>query len=212
VNIILNKKTAIKIQLLTSNVEFNDVVLFTESTEPRYYNTGFGRRMAIPITDIPSDIDAIMHILIRYSMYKINPDFIDMGDRKIYENIIILMKQYVLNQRIIDPTHFINNPQLYFNRCKEKIIELLELLDTPSKESMIEQINLITYDNINDDILRPLLESAEKLVNDEIINNILLQHEIVDPNIPFIVIVGERHLEDIRLKLSGTVGNTIYYS
>jgi hypothetical protein len=207
-------KTSEKLLLLTSDVPFNDVVLFTEALSSSVHRTGFGNKNAIPVTHNPSKINSIMQILNFFLIYKLNPThrYIDFGNKTGLDNIkILMMKLSFLNINHEITTELLSiNPHLYFNICKNILMDLLILLPhSEFKNLLITKCNLITYDNMTVLDITKMLEAAEKLVNIEIMHNVLLQdRNTPDKNIPFIIITGERHLEDLKLRLSGSIGNS----
>jgi hypothetical protein len=205
--------TNAKLLLLTSNVTFNDVVLFTESPESLAYRTGFGNKNAIPVTPNPSYINGIIQLFNFFLTHKLHPTYryAEYGNKTALEcaRIIMMNSSYININREITMESLSRNPQLYFNLCKIRLMDLLNLLPhSESKNLLITECNLITYDNMTEANITNILETAEKLVNTEIIHNVLIQdRNIHDKNIPFIIITGIRHLEDIKLRLMGTLGN-----
>ena len=154
-----------------------------------------------------------MQIFNFFLIHKLNPThrYLDFGNKTALDCIKTLM----MNLSYLNINHDITtellskNPHLYFNICKNILMELLILLPhSEFKNLLVTKCNLITYDNMSVPDITNMLEAAEKLVNTEIIHNVLLQdRNIHDKNIPFIIITGERHLEDLKLKLSGTIGS-----
>ena len=114
--------TNTKLLLLTSDVTFNDVVLFTEGTTSSDHLTGFGNKNAIPITHNPSNINAIMQIFNFFLIHKLNPThrYLDFGNKTALDCIKTLM----MNLSYLNINHDITtellskNPHLYFNICK----------------------------------------------------------------------------------------------
>lgn len=160
-----------------------------------------------PIPKIPSMIEAIFHIFAIFIFLRTEPNSILKwnGDEDSIYSHTPDMRIHILMKRILDidisPKSIVKRSSSAFLLCKEKLVELCEIVGCPICKYIIREIKDITYSNINNDNLTPILFESYKLVDDEIINNVNKDDDILNKNNIFYIIVGYDHVKNINNKL-----------
>ena len=170
-------KNETKTTLLQLPERANDIILFEDLSTSKPYNTRLGPRDTIPISEPVEEIIKLLRVFTLFSLIQ--------KDELTIQKILFCIRTFLNDHSNVTRDELLANQQMFFNLFKVKMSETLRLL-SPVLNTILEKIN---YNNLNETI-ESFQNNFQKLVNNEIIDNVLRENEKTNENIPFFIITN----------------------
>jgi len=194
--------TDAKLVSLTTHSPYKDYVLFSEVTGPTTKKVFLSGKEVdkpcIPIDALPSRIEGLFQVMDTFGLLKTGALFYPSTDLPVGRAISLYIN-HMADFKCTE-AEVLGNPRKVVDDVKGCIERLCVQLGE-STRFIREELPKFTFANIDRTFDKsPVFKASYFLVDDAVIKNIIL-HNDDDPDVAFIVITGQDHVDNLKQKL-----------